>query len=376
LEKVSDIIDAIAHEKGLKQDDVKEALKTAITRTAKRVINRDYEFDVDFEDGQLTQVFQIITVVENDDERLEENPEAFVPLEEALEIDSDFEVGDEMRYEHELLEYGRSAASAMHQEIEYHVQRLVETNLYEKYKSKVGTIFTGRVVRVDNKGNTFIEMDEVRGVLPFKSRIKGESFRVGDIVKSVLRYVNISKEEGIKVELSRTSPKFLEELLRLEVPEIKDELVVIEKSARIPGRRAKIALLSTSPQIDPVGATVGVKGVRINAVSAEIENESIDCIEYTSIPEMFVARSLSPAIIDNVTIEGEDKAIVVISSDQKSKAIGTAGINIRLASMLTGFEIELQEKEGSSETTTDGMNTQEEEKKVSASDALSALFND
>jgi N utilization substance protein A len=130
-------------------------------------------------------------------------------------------------------------------------------------------------------------------------------FKVGDIVRAVVRRVNIDKVNGIQIELSRTSPKFLEGLLELEVPEIADEVVLIERAARIPGERAKIALISMHPQVDPVGATVGVKGVRINAVSEELLGENIDCIEYTSVPERFIARAMSPAIINSVRIEGE-----------------------------------------------------------------------
>ena len=200
----------------------------------------------------------------------------------------------------------------------------------------------GPVVRVDNDENTFIEIDELRAILPRKNRIKGEKFKVGDVVKAVIRKVFTDKNLGIKVELSRTSPKFLEALLTSEVPEIKDGGIIIQGSARIPGERAKVALISTTPNIDPVGATVGTKGVRINAVSKELHNESIDAIEYATEPAIFVARAMGPAIITSVKIE-ENKAIVTLASEQKSKAIGKNGINIRLASMLTGYEIELNE---------------------------------
>ncbi|EOB4631625.1 transcription termination/antitermination protein NusA, partial [Campylobacter upsaliensis] len=164
--------------------------------------------------------------------------------------------------------------------------------------------------------------------------------KVGDVVKAVIRRVYTDK--GIKMELSRTSPKFLECLLEAEVPEIKDGLVSVVKCARIPGERAKIILQANSSNIDPVGATVGVKGVRINAVSKEIHNENIDCIEYSSENEILIARALAPAIINSVKIE-DKTAIVSLNSEQKSKAIGKNGINIRLTSMLSGFEIELKE---------------------------------
>jgi len=377
MEKILDIAEAIGHEKGLKPEKVMEALKVAFVQTAKRVIDPNFAFEaVVDEDTKNLRLIQTITVVADDDERLqdEELAPAYISITEAREYDDQVELGDQLQVDHDLEEHGRTAASALHREIEYHVQRLVEDEIFNKYKSKVGTLVSGRVTRVDAKNNTYIEVDEIRAVLPMKSRIKGEIFKVGDHIKAVVRRVNMDKENGMQIELSRTSPKFLEALLTLEVPEIAEGSVIIEKSARIPGERAKIALLSTHPQVDAVGATVGVKGVRINAVSQELIGENIDCIEYTNIPELFVSRTMSPAIISHVEIvkneEGEnEKAIITLPTDQKSKAIGKSGINIRLASMLTGLQIELVEND--SVTNEDG---EIEEKKESV-DALEALFS-
>ncbi len=377
MEKILDIAEAIGHEKGLQPDKVMEALKVAFVQTAKRVIDPNFAFEaVVDEDTKNLRLIQTITVVADDDERLqdEETAPAYISISEAREYDDQVELGDQLQIDHDLEEHGRTAASALHREIEYHIQRLVEDEIYNKYKSKVGTLVSGRVTRVDSKNNTYIEVDEIRAVLPMKSRIKGEVFEVGDHIKAVVRRVNMDKENGMQIELSRTSPKFLEALLTLEVPEIAEGSVIIEKSARIPGERAKIALLSTHPQVDAVGATVGVKGVRINAVSEELIGENIDCIEYTNIPELFVSRTMSPAIISHVEIvkneEGEnEKAIITLPADQKSKAIGKSGINIRLASMLTGMQIELVEN--------DAVTNEEgeiEEKKESV-DALEALFS-
>ena len=381
MEKILDIVDAIAHEKGLKPENVLEAIKTAFVQTAKRVINNNFTFEAEIDSAtKKMHLYQTLVVVADDDERLQDENIAggFISLSEAVKLDEEVELEDQLQIDHNLEEYGRTAAGRLHNEIEYHVQRLVENELYNKYNSKIGTIVTGRVTLVDSNQNTYIDVDEVRAVLPMKSRIKGEKFKVGDLLKAVVRRVNIDKSNGIQIELSRTSPKFLEQLLALEVPEISDGTVIIEKAARIPGERAKIALLSTHPQVDAVGATVGVKGVRINAVSDELLGENIDCIEYTTIPELFVARVMSPAIISHIEIEkneaGENKkAIVTLPSDQKSKAIGKSGINIRLASMLTGLEIELIEQEGKSTTMGETTTTQESEQKDGV-DALQALF--
>jgi len=377
MEKILDIAEAIGHEKGLQPEKVVEALKTAFVQTAKRVINPNFAFEaVIDEDTKAIKIIQTITVVADDDEKLqdEEIAPAYISLTDARAYDDQVELGDQLQIDHDLEDYGRTAASGLHREIEYHIQRLVEDEVYNKYKSKVGTIVNGRVIRVDAQNATYIEVDEIRAVLPMKSRIKGEVFHVGDHIKAVVRRVNMDKEHGIQIELSRTSPKFLEALLALEVPEIAEGTVIIEKSARIPGERAKVAVMSTHPQVDAVGATVGVKGVRINSVSAELIGENIDCIEYTNIPELFVSRTMSPAIISHVEIvkneDGEDeKAIITLPSDQKSKAIGKSGINIRLASMLTGMQIELVE--------TDAVTNEagEIEEKKDGVDALEALFN-
>jgi len=376
MEKIVDIIESIAHEKGLEPEKVKEALKTAFIQTAKRVISDHFEYEVDInEDTRAASIFQIITVVTDDAEELKgELADAYISLTEAKELDEDVEVEDQLQYEHKLEDYGRTAAGQLHREMEFHIQRLVEDELYNKFKSKIGTIVSGRVTRVDHQQSTFIELDEIRAVLPMKSRIKGEIFKPGEILRAVVRRVSVDKSEGMIIELSRTSPKFLEELLALEVPEINDEAVIIEHSARIPGERAKIALYSTHPKIDPIGATVGVKGVRINAVSEELNGENIDCVEYTNIPELFISRAMSPAIISSVVVqetkEGEDKkATVILPGDQKSKAIGRSGINIRLASMLTGYAIELEEQEGMA--TNEAGEIEEEREGI---DSLEALF--
>jgi len=344
VEKIVDIIESIAHEKGLKIEDVRTTLTTAMAKTAKRIYGEEYEYDAVIDNKKKTlTLFQKVMVVAPNDERLNEENEKFIALPEAKEIDPEIEIGDELTYELPLDNLGRTAAATLQRELEFHIQRLLENNIFEKYQNMVGQSVFGSVVRIDNEENTYIEIDEIRAVLPRKNRIKGEKFKVGNVVKSVIRKVFIDKSQGIRVELSRTSPKFLEALLALEVPEIQDGMVIINKSARIPGERAKVALTSLHPNVDAVGATVGTKGVRINAVSKELHNENIDCIEYSTIPEIFIARALSPAIISSVKMDGENKAIVTLQSDQKSKAIGKSGINIRLASMLCSVDIELNE---------------------------------
>jgi len=376
VEKIINIIESIAHEKGLKMSEAKEAVSTALIRTAQKVFGEEYDYAVNIDEKKKEMnLFQKVLVVADDDERLKENTEEgekYIALSEAKEADEELEIGDEITYQLSLDNMGRTAAAILYRELEYHIQRLLEQNIFEKYKEKIGELISAPVTRVDGSENTYLEYREVQAILPMKSRIKGEKFKTGDTVRAVIRRVYIDKKMGMQIEVSRTSPKFLEKLLELQVPEIKDGMVEIHASARIPGERAKIALSAVTPNVDPVGATVGTKGVRINAVSEELHGENIDCIEYSTIPEKFIARAMSPAIISAVRIEGE-KAIVTLPADQKSKAIGKSGINIRLASMLTGYEIELVELGGTTSVSSGETGTEEPK---SNPDALKALFGE
>ncbi|RUM69128.1 MAG: transcription termination/antitermination protein NusA [Sulfurovum sp.] len=380
MEKIVDIIEAMAHEKNISLESAVDAFKEALIKTAKRCTSYTSHFEamVDMERKDYT-VEQIVIIVKDDDERFETEADAVISLKEAHELyGADLELGDELRSPFILEEHGRTASFNLFKELQYHIQRQVEEDLFEKYREKVGHIMIGTVNRVDEKENTFIEIGELKGLLSQRNRIKGEKFKRGDTVKALLRYVSIDPEMGMFLELTRTSPKFLEKLMEKEVPEIADESVTIVASARIPGQRAKLALKTDFLNIDPIGASVGVKGVRINAVSSELDGENIDCIEYSPIPEVFITRSLSPSIVQSVKItSAKDKKVVVnITSDQKAKAIGKSGINIRLASMLTGYTIELNEIEGRTERTNEksGNNTNPEVEKTTNTDALADLF--
>ena len=391
MDKIIDILDSIAYEKGLKIDDVENALKEALIKTAQKMVDETLTFDANIDRAnKKLELFQKIEVVNQDDERLLANAvnkygealnfENYITLEEAKEIDPDLEIGDFMNYDLEFENMGRNAATILHSNFEFRLQRFVEENIVNKYKDKIGKTVSGTVTRIDKQENTFIEIGEVKGILQRKSRIKGETFKVGDVVQAVVKGVNIDKTSGLLVDISRTSPKFLENLLINAVPELKDKKVTIEASARIPGTRSKIALSTIEPQIDPIGAVVGVKGVRIGSVSKQLHGENIDCVEFSTIPEMFISRALSPAMVNSVKIEkhpsyGEKgKAIVTIPSDQKSKAIGKAGLNIRLASMLTKYDIELIEIASLNTGSANNENNNTAEEKTTDTASLVALF--
>jgi N utilization substance protein A len=340
VEKIQDLLSLVANEKGLDFDEVKEAFKRSIIKTAKKVLG-DIDVDVELEDGEL-KIYQNFTVV-NDDRALEE-PEKYLYLDEAREYDENAQIGDKLRAELDLSKLGRSGAMALQREFEREITRLLENEIYRKLISKLNTIVSGEVVKVDSDENTYVELDGVRGILPRRNRIKGEKFEVGDVLKALLKYVHFDNKKGITIELSRTSPKFLEKLIENAVPEVRDGIIKIHSSARIPGVRAKVAVSSLNPKIDPIGTIIGKNGVRINAISNELNGENIDVIEYSDKPEIFVARALSPAIVKNVKIDEKNGiAYVEVDPGEKAKAIGKNGVNITLASMLTKYKIELQE---------------------------------
>lgn len=385
MEKILDIIEAIAHEKNISKEHALEAFTNALVNTAKKLTTFTSEFEVIIDNDTKTySVNKVITVVKDDDERLfvevgkEPNTEkipsdGYISLTEALEFDDSLEVGDQLKEEFILEEHGRTASANLFRELEYHVQRRIEQDLFEKYKEKVGTVMLGTVNRVDADDNTHVEIGELKGVMSLRNRIKGETYKRGDSIRALLRFVSVDPEYGLFLELTRTSPKFLEALMALEVPEIADGVVEIVNAARIPGERAKIALKTEQMNVDPIGAAVGVKGVRINAVSQELDGENIDCIDYSPIPEVFITRALSPAITQSIKVDADEKkAVVNITGDQKAKAIGKSGINIRLASMLTGYTIELNEVEGVTERQGDA--SEAEAEKTTDTTALADLF--
>lgn len=379
MEKILDIVGAIASENGLSQDQVVAAIKESMIKMAQQEINEEAHFVVT-EDWNAKELRLVQKMIVCDDSVFNEEMRAtHIPLSEAKNLVANVHIDDELEYQINLASMNRNAVNNIFHDITFQIQRLNEQEILKTFEKDMNQIVIGQVVHVDNEGNTFIEIGETRAVLPLKNRIKGEVFKVGQSVRSILKSARITRS-GIKVELSRTTPKLLEELLALEVPEIKDGEVVIHKIARIPGEKAKVALYTNNPKIDPIGSAVGARGVRINAISKELHGENIDCIEYSGIPEIFVAKSLSPAQVISVKLqkseneEEKPRAIVQISQSQKSKATGKKGANIRLASMLTGYDFELQEIEEKEKQEVKKDSIEKEEEKKLGLEALESLF--
>lgn len=365
-------MEIIAYEKGLQLESVQNIVEGEILKLAKNTLGAEKNYVIDFDKKDKTiKLFYKLKIVDSDkkerileessldssessadfgESKSESNAEFFdsekeIRLNDALKmpnIDGDsLHIGDEILLEINLseIDINRNITSTLLKDFETLMEKSLENQIYEQLKSHIGKIVNGMVIFVDKRSeDSIVEIDATRAKLPRKNRIKGEKFAVGENISCILKNIYFDKKYGIQIELSRTTPKFLEELLRLEVPEIADGEVSIIKCARIPGVRAKVAVQSNTPRVDAVGATVGVKGVRINAVSKKICGENIDCIEYSPVAEAFVANALSPAKIKSVKIEGE-KATITIHSEQKPKVIGKDGVNIRLASMLLGLEL-------------------------------------
>ena len=269
------------------------------------------------------------------------DPNAEIALSEALKIDEDYEVGEEVTDEVSFVSFGRRAILNLRQTLASKVLELEKDSLYNKYKDMVGTIVAAEVYQVWKKEILLLDDEGNELLLPKNEQIPGDFYRKGDTVRAVVARVD-NQNNNPKIYLSRTSPLFLQRLFEQEVPEINDGLITLKRIARIPGERAKIAVESYDDRIDPVGACVGVKGSRIHGIVRELRNENIDVINYTANIELFIKRALSPANVSSLILNEEERKVeVYLQPDQVSLAIGKGGMNIKLASMLTEYTIDV-----------------------------------
>ncbi len=275
-----------------------------------------------------------------------EDPNLQIPLSKAKLIDEDYEVGEEVTDEVKLLDFGRRSILALRQNLTARILELEKNNVYNKYKDRIGEIVTGEIYQVWKREILVLDDEGNELILPKNEQIPSDYFRKGDAIRAVVVKVDMRNNNPLII-LSRTSPVFLERLFELEVPEIFDGLITIKKIVRVPGERAKVAVESYDERIDPVGACVGMKGSRIHGIVRELKNENIDVINFTNNTQLFIQRSLSPAKISNIKIVEDDKrAEVYLQPREVSLAIGKGGLNIRLASQLTGYEIDVYRESG------------------------------
>ena len=274
-----------------------------------------------------------------DDDVEDENQQ--IGLSEALRIEEDFEIGEEVSEEIKIESFGRRNVLAMRQNLVSRILDLEKDQIYQKYKERVGDIVSGEVYQIWKREILVVDDEDNELVLPKSNQIPSDFFKKGDTVRAVVDEVDM-RNNTPRIILSRTAPEFLERLFEQEVPEIFDGLITIKKIVREPGERAKVAVESYDDRIDPVGACVGMKGARIHSIVRELRNENIDVINYTSNDQLLISRALSPAKISSITLDNDNmKADVYLKPDQVSLAIGKGGHNIKLASKLTGFEIDV-----------------------------------
>ncbi|MBQ0022087.1 MAG: transcription termination/antitermination protein NusA [Prevotellaceae bacterium] len=334
--------------KNIDRTTLVSVLEDSFRSVLQKTFGSDENFDVIVNpDKGDFEIYRNRTVVA-DGEVTNENAE--IGLSDAQKIGDDFEIGEEVSEKINFADFGRRAILNLRQTMASKILDLEHDNLYNKYVDKVGTIISAEVYQVWKREMLLMDDEGNELLLPKSEQIPGDFFRKGEAARAVvLRVDNLNNNP--KIILSRTAPEFLMRLLEQEVPEINDGLITVHKIARIPGERAKIAVESYNDRIDPVGACVGVKGSRIHGIVRELHNENIDVINYTSNAKLFIQRALSPASVSSINLnEEEKKAEVYLQPDQVSLAIGKNGHNIKLASMLTGYTIDVfRERTGEEE---------------------------
>ena len=270
-----------------------------------------------------------------------ENPNQQISISDSRKLDPTYEVGEEVADEIKLDSFGRRAVLSLRQNLASRILDLEKANLFEKYSERVGEIITGEVYQVWKKEILVLDDEDNELILPKSEQIPSDFFRKGDTIRAIVTKVEMRNNNPVII-LSRTAPEFLEKLFEQEVPEIYDGLITIKKIVRIPGERAKVAVESYDDRIDPVGACVGMKGSRIYSIVKELRNENIDVVNWTSNTQLLIQRALNPAKISSITLDEEKKtASVYLKPSEVSLAIGKGGLNIRLASMLTGYDIDV-----------------------------------
>lgn len=314
-------------------------LEDVFKNTLKRKFGSDENFDIIInpDKGDL-EIWRNRVVVEDGNV---EDPNQEITLTEARKIEPDFEVGEDVSEEVKLIDLGRRSIQYLRQNLVAKIFEHDSTNIFKQFKDREGDIFTAEVHHIRNREIILLDDDGNEIILPKDRQIPSDFFRKGDNVRGIIESVELRGNKP-RIILSRTSPKFLEKLFEQEIPEVFDGLITIKKAVRIPGEKAKVAVDSYDDRIDPVGACVGMKGSRIHGIVRELGNENIDVVNFTNNLQLFISRALSPAKVNSLKIDEENKQVeVFLNPEEVSKAIGKGGSNIRLAGKLTGYEIDV-----------------------------------
>ena len=325
--------------KNIDRTTLVSVLEESFRNVIAKIFGSDENFDVIVNPDKGDFEIYRNRVVVPDGEVQDENKE--ISLSEAQKIDSDYEEGEEVSEEVNFSKFGRRAILNLRQTLASKILELEHDSLYNKYKDRVGQIVSGEVYQVWKREVLLVDDENNELILPKAEQIPNDQYHKGETIRAVIHQVT-NENNNPKIILSRTSPVFLERLLEAEVPEIADGLITIKRVARMPGERAKIAVESYDERIDPVGACVGVKGSRVHGIVRELCNENIDVINYTANVKLFIQRALSPARVSSITVDEENhKAEVYLKPEEVSLAIGRGGLNIKLASMLTEYTIDV-----------------------------------
>lgn len=330
------VIEQISREKGINSDTIISAVKSALQVAAKKSFGAsdNIQVEIDPKSGEI-QVILIKKIVEG-----VTNPKEEISLEEAKKIDAEADLGDEIGALIEVDDFGRIAAQTAKQVIFQKVREAEWDTVYKDFRNRQGDIVHGVILGQENR-NYIVDLGKTEALLPHKEQIPRETFRRGDRIRAYLCEVKPSAK-GPQLILSRSHPEFVGKLFAIEVPEIYEKIVEIKSVVREPGDRTKISVSSKDPSVDPVGACVGMKGSRVQAVVRELRGEKIDIIPWSEDPRVFIAEALSPAVVERVGIDEEEKsALVVVSEQQLSLAIGKKGQNVRLAAKLTNWKIDI-----------------------------------
>lgn len=328
-------ISAVTKEKSISIDLVLDSLKDALTTAAKKYLGKpvNVEAKVDRDKGTIEVYTRQIVVEEVEDEEME------ISLEDARELDDEIETGDELIQDLDIDQFGRMAIQTAKQVIIQRVREAEREKIFDDYSDRVGELITGTVQQIE-KGNILVNLGRTEALLPYREQIRKEHYRQGDNIRACVLEVK-NNPKGPQVIVSRTCPEFLARLFELEVPEIFDKTVRIVKVVRDPGHRSKIAVTTNDSRVDPVGACVGMRGNRVQAIVRELSNERIDIINWTDELSLLVRRVFSPAEVKRVIPIGDNKITVVISEEDLAQAIGREGQNIRLASKMLDKEIDV-----------------------------------
>lgn len=341
-EETISMVDSFSEFKELKNID-KTTMISVLEESFRNVLAKMFGSDENFvvimnPDKGDCEIYQNLTVVADG---AVENPSMQIGLTAAREIDPECEIGEDVTKEIVFEKFGRRAILTLRQTLASKILDLQKDAIYTKFKAMEGEIVVGEVYQIWKREVLVLDEEHNELILPKEEQIPSDRYRKGETIRAVIKEVQ-NANNNPKVIISRTSPEFLRRLFEIEVPEIHDGLILLNGIARIPGERAKIAVESYDDRIDPVGACVGVKGSRIHGIVRELRNENIDVINYTTNPELYIRRALSPAKVSSIRINEEEKcAEVMLLPEEVSLAIGKGGLNIKLATMLTGYQIDV-----------------------------------